>query len=240
MNAETLNCPMCGAATSTDDPLCKYCGSRLATIACAACFGMMFIGSKHCPRCGAAATTPKTGDLAEHKCPHCRQPMRSVMIGTTAVEECESCLGLWVDVSSFEKICADREQQTAVLGAASHAPRDLVTEPIKVRYFHCPECGQLMNRINFAHCSGVIVDICKGHGTWFDRDELSRIIEFIRAGGLDVARAREKAQIDEARRQLRQEELFRDGVSILERHELEHNRGFAIASTRGLLKILLD
>jgi predicted amidophosphoribosyltransferase len=45
MNAETLNCPMCGAATSTDEPLCNYCGSRLATIACASCFGMMFIGS---------------------------------------------------------------------------------------------------------------------------------------------------------------------------------------------------
>ena len=240
MNAETLNCPMCGAAASTDDPLCKYCGARLATIACASCFGMMFLGSKHCPRCGAAATTPKTGDLAERKCPHCRQPLRSVVIGTTSVEECESCLGLWVDVNSFEKICADREQQAAVLGAASPAPRSPITEPIKVRYFHCPECGQLMNRINFARCSGVIVDICKGHGTWFDRDELSRIIEFIRAGGLDEARAKEKAQIEEARRLLRDEQSSLDRMSVFEAHDLESHRGFAIASTRSLLKILLD
>jgi Zn-finger nucleic acid-binding protein len=228
MNAETLNCPMCGAATSTDDPLCKYCGSRLATIACASCFGMMFVGSKHCPRCGAAATIPKTGDLAERKCPHCRQPMRSVVIGTTSVEECESCLGLWVNVSSFEKICADREQQAAVLGGASPAPREPITETVKVRYFRCPQCGQLMNRINFARCSGVIVDICRGHGTWFDRDELSRIIEFIRAGGLDLARAKEKAQIEEARRQLNQQQFSPDHPSILERDEF-----------KSLLKILL-
>ena len=48
------------------------------------------------------------------------------------------------------------------------------------------------NRINFAKCSGVIVDVCKGHGTWFDRDELTRIVEFIRGGGLDAARAKER------------------------------------------------
>ena len=43
-------------------------------------------------------------------------------IGATSVLECEQCLGLWLDVPSFEKICADREQQSAVLGIASHAP----------------------------------------------------------------------------------------------------------------------
>ncbi len=84
------------------------------------------------------------------------------------------------------------------------------------------------------------MDICKGHGTWFDRDELSHIIEFIRAGGLDLSRAKEKEEIQETRRQLRQEHLSRDRTSILERDELEYHRGFAIASTRGLLKLLLD
>ena len=49
-----------------------------------------------------------------------------------------------------------------------------------------------MNRINFAKCSGVVVDICKGHGTWFDAQELSAIVQFIRDGGLEVARQREK------------------------------------------------
>ena len=48
-----------------------------------------------------------------------------------------------------------------------------------------------MNRVNFAHCSGVVVDVCQGHGSWFDRDELRRIIEFIRRGGLIIARTRE-------------------------------------------------
>ena len=101
--------------------------------------------------------------------------MHSLLLGATAIRECERCLGLWVEVPAFEKICADREQQAAVLGAASPAPTKPIRGVNKVRYVPCPECEQLMNRINFARCSGVVVDICKGHGTWFDREELSRM-----------------------------------------------------------------
>ena len=171
--------------------------------------------------------------------------MQAVAIGSTTIRECDRCSGLWVDVRSFEKICADREQQAAVLGAASPAPRGEVSEGGKIRYAPCPECRQLMNRINFARCSGVIVDICKGHGSWFDRDELTRIVEFIRAGGLDAARMREKAAIEEERRQLHQEKLSaaRGGSSLLDIDADDNNRigiTTGIASARGLLKLLLD
>jgi Zn-finger nucleic acid-binding protein len=202
---------------------------------------MMFSGSKHCPRCGTAAAQVAAADLPARDCPRCRVEMTSVTIGVTAVRECGTCVGLWIDVSSFERICADREQQSAVLGAASpspvHAAGDVSN---KVSYVPCPECAQLMNRINFAKCSGVIVDVCKGHGTWFDRDELSRIVEFIHGGGLDVSRAREKTQLEEARRQLQQEQLAVDArrSSILGMDPDEH-RITCIAAASGLLKILL-
>jgi Zn-finger nucleic acid-binding protein len=143
---------------------------------------------------------------------------------------------------SFEKVCADRERQAAVLGGATPAPTHAVSEAVsKVSYVPCPECSKLMNRINFAKCSGVIVDICKGHGTWFDRDELSRIVEFVRGGGLDVARSKEKAQLEETRRQLAAERLAADSrrSSVLGFDQDDH-RITGIASARGLLKILLD
>lgn len=242
MQAETLNCPNCGAATSADAPLCQFCGSRLATIACPSCFAMMFLGSKHCPRCGAAAAVPEIKDAKDRKCPRCQSEMSLVTVGTTAVLECERCLGLWLDLSSFEKICADREQQSAVLGAASLAPTQAVRETSKVNYVPCPQCSQLMNRINFARCSGVIVDVCKGHGTWFDRDELSRIVEFIRQGGLEASRNKEKASIEEERRRLRQEQLTANmhGSAGLGVADDEDHRLTGIASARGLLKFLLD
>ena len=239
MRAETLNCPMCGAAAATDEPNCNYCGARLATVACVSCFGMMFQGTKHCPRCGALAGQRANADLPVRKCPRCTIEMHSIMLGATAIRECERCLGLWVDVPAFEKICADREQQAAVLGAASPAPTKPVQETDKVRYVPCPECRNLMNRINFARCSGVVVDVCKGHGTWFDREELSRIVEFIRGGGLDAARSREKAALEEERRQL--ESMMRgDRRSSLIDLEGDDERRAGIASARGLLRHLLE
>ena len=59
-----------------------------------------------------------------------------------------------------------------------------------------------MHRVNFAKCSNVIVDVCKPHGTWFDKDELHRIVKFITAGGMDVARAKEMEQLEQKRREL--------------------------------------
>jgi Zn-finger nucleic acid-binding protein len=95
-----------------------------------------------------------------------------------------------------------------------------------------------MNRINFARCSGVIVDVCKGHGTWFDRDELSRIVAFIRGGGLAAARDREKAEIQEARRQLAAEQTLADNP-MARLSEDDDRRLTGIASARGLLNFLL-
>ncbi len=46
----------------------------------------------------------------------------------------------------------------------------------------------------------VIVDVCTHHGTFFDRDELRRIVEFIRDGGLEKARSRDKENLEEDRR----------------------------------------
>ena len=241
MQAETLNCPNCGAASSTNMPLCQFCGSRLATVACPSCFAMMFIGSKHCQRCGAAAAVPEVKDSIDRKCPRCGNEMMLVTIGETAVLECEQCLGLWLDVPSFEKICVDREQQSAVLGFASQAPTSAAHETSKVNYVPCPECSQLMNRMNLARCSGVIVDICKKHGTWFDRDELSRIVEFIHGGGLEASRLREKEEIKEDRRRLLEQQAAVDSrvSKHFARAEHDDHRLAGIASARGLLKFLL-
>src|SRR6476661_143996 len=116
MQAQTLNCPNCGAAISSDSPRCQYCESKLATVACPSCFAMMFIGSKHCPHCGAAAARVTAAELSILKCPRCRIDMSPVTIGSTAVRECERCAGLWLEVAALQAICDDREKQSAVLG----------------------------------------------------------------------------------------------------------------------------
>ena len=127
--------------------------------------------------------------------------MEAVLIGQLDFGECPKCHGIWADADSLEQLCADREKQAAVLGIPTHLP-ELETVALEtVRYVPCPVCKKLMNRVNFARCSNVVVDVCKGHGTWFDRDELRRMVEFIRGGGLEAARAKEMAELEERQRQ---------------------------------------
>jgi Zn-finger nucleic acid-binding protein len=163
-------------------------------------------------------------------------------IADTAMRECERCGGLWIEVSAFAEICADREQQSAVLGAALPAPArklPLSAESEKISYAPCPQCGQLMNRVNFARCSGVIVDVCRGHGTWFDRDELSGIVQFIRDGGFEHARQKEKRELEFERQQLRAEQMMAAGRESSIFTSADDERLGGISATGDLLKFLL-
>ena len=207
MKIEALNCPNCGAAVSSDAAQCKFCNSRLKTMACPACLGLMFLGSRHCPNCGIKAVQPEIKD-AENlgDCPRCKVKLNRLQIERVNLRECRRCEGWWADVETFENVCAERESQAAVLSLISTAHRLAENKiAVKVSYVPCPDCKQLMNRRNFARSSGVIIDLCKHHGVWFDREELPEIIEFIRKGGLDHARRKEKFQIADERSRLCQE-----------------------------------
>jgi Zn-finger nucleic acid-binding protein len=202
--ASTLNCPMCGAATRSDAPNCGHCGARLATVACPSCFGMIFEGSRFCGLCGARVER-EVGEETVFPCPRCdgHPALTRITIGKAMLNECGKCHGLWVDKFSFEQICTDREQQAAILGPAIKVPPPVARE--KVRYIRCPECDELMQRMNFAGASGVVIDLCRQHGSWFDDKELQRIIEFIRSGGIDRIREKKLAELKDAERRLKAE-----------------------------------
>ena len=200
----------------------------------------MFLGSKHCPRCGAAGDRTDSNVTAGKHCPRCRTEMQVVTVGKQKVLECVTCLGLWLTPKAFEKICADKEVHSAVLGSASLTDARRSIEETKVNYIPCPECSQLMNRANFARCSGVIIDLCKKHGVWFDRNELSRIVEFIESGGLELSRTREKRALEEQRRELNQQQIAFD-VKRSHAYSLsDHDRATGIASTSDLINLLTD
>jgi Zn-finger nucleic acid-binding protein len=175
-------------------------------MACPKCFGLMFVGAKFCDHCGAIAAPVEVNlDEQAGDCPRCRVALESNKIGETFVRSCTKCDGVWLEADAFEAICADRESQSAVLGFLDK--RTLRGPALtKINYVPCPDCGQLMNRNNFAKASGVIVDICKQHGVWFDADELPAIIGFIKKGGMELARQREKNELQDERARLREEQ----------------------------------
>src|SRR5262249_42908625 len=118
--------------------------------------------------CGAQAARTEVEGAAPELCPRCRVEMSAVIIGKTNLRECPRCEGIWADTASLQQICTDQERQAAVLGTAAPLPQADTPELEKVRYIPCPVCGKLMNRVNFANCSHVVVDVCTAHGTWFD------------------------------------------------------------------------
>lgn len=232
---ESLNCPNCGGAVSSDKSKCEFCGSRLKTVGCSSCLGMMFLGSKFCAPCGASAYEAELlddGDTGE--CPRCKVKLQPIKIGEVVIRECERCGGFWSNRETFESICSNREHQASVLGfSGSYAHPD--PNPSTISYVPCPDCRQLMNRSNFARSSGVIVDMCKQHGVWFDAGELPKIIEFIEKGGLDRAREKEKIAIQDERSRLRDEErrvammARRSGSTDLSNDKLDSGLGGIIS-----------
>jgi len=133
--------------------------------------------------------------------------MRQVHVGPTSLLDCHACGGVWVTAQDFEKICADREAQAAVLHQWGNRPASRTDAP--VRYRPCPDCGRMMNRLNFARMSGTVVDVCKGHGTFLDAGELHQIVTFIQGGGLERARQRQIEDLKEAEAELRSAEQAR-------------------------------
>jgi len=205
MKIESLNCPNCGAGVSSDKTRCEFCRSRLKTMACPSCFGLMFIGSRHCSHCGAKTVRAQAvSEVNPGDCPRCETRLDSLQINDIKLRECNTCDGLWSDAETFENICADNESQAAVLGFVGQ--KHFSSNDARIQYVPCPDCRNLMNRNNFARVSGVIIDICKQHGIWFDAEELPKIIEFIRKGGLSRAREKEKLQLKDDMRRLRDEQ----------------------------------
>jgi len=201
MEAKALRCPGCGAPVPPDAPQCPYCQAQLATVACPACFALVPLSADHCPACGAAmaSRTPAAADGAP--CPACGKPLALAQVGGLATHSCLACGGLWLDREAFEGLAGSQERQGSVLGAlpVPSAPPAAALEP--VQYRPCPACGQRMNRMNYARRSGVVLDVCKTHGLWFDRDELRRVLAFVGDGGLERARERELEDLKEARRE---------------------------------------
>jgi Zn-finger nucleic acid-binding protein len=208
-------CPHCGAAIEQNSLECPYCHAALQTEICPKCFGLMFTGSKFCPHCGAVAQNlaPEGTKL---QCPRCKVPLAAVTAGDTPLDECQRCGGLWISVAAFDHICSDTAAQTAATGL--NLPPS-VPQDTHVHYMGCPKCSNLMNRTNYGHASGIIINVCKPHGIWLDRDEMRQIVEFLRAGGMQKIHAAEEDRFRDERTELHEEE--RTGAAFADYNPLD-------------------
>jgi Zn-finger nucleic acid-binding protein len=217
--AAALRCPSCGAFLEQGARRCGYCEVELASIRCWRCFALSFAGAGHCAACGAVLALE--GDLGEtdHVCPACdaNPTMHRMQVGEFQIEECLGCGGVWVSPDTLERLTRSREEE------AGESPAGPPQQPLAmgpITYRACPVCTKVMQRQNFGRVSGVIVDVCKQDGVFFDADELTRILEFVARGGLRKARQRERDQAQEDLRRARQKALQQsiDGHTTMDAH----------------------
>jgi Zn-finger nucleic acid-binding protein len=127
-------------------------------------------------------------------------------VGDVVVDECMSCRGLVLDEIAVKRIVTDRQQARAesLLGALPKLDnREKPPERSGGKlYIKCPVCKVVMNRKLFASGTGIIIDVCRSHGTFFDAGELPIIIEFVMNGGLEK---QQKKDLERMRDQIKRE-----------------------------------
>jgi Zn-finger nucleic acid-binding protein len=190
----TIRCSSCASAMPQGSSFCAGCGECLA-----------LLELEHppselkCPGCSTKGGTTRTTMLTHHLLPNEKR------LAGWPVHGCRSCGGVWVGAETLngliETAAATGERVTVAGTGEVHRrqlPRGSISGPVVYR--RCAECNSPMMRRNFARISGVIVDACGQHGTYFDAGELEDVLAFVQTGGLAAARTHMQAEeVREAR-----------------------------------------
>jgi Zn-finger nucleic acid-binding protein len=229
--AGELGCPHCGAGVAATASACGYCSAELLMKACPRCLSRVFHGHKHCPECGAELALAATVEPDEARpCPRCAAVLHARRVGDIVIDECGACLGVFLDHVAIKRVVLDRAQSRAeaLLGALPRNEVNALPAAGERMYLPCPVCHTVMNRRLFATGTGVIIDVCRTHGTFFDAGELPLIIDFVMNGGLERAQIKDIERMREtARRELAQ---ARDAAREAARMHgsVSHSRGSAL------------
>ena len=235
-------CPFCGNECPPMVRICPHCDVRLEDVRCQRCFSLQPPGTFACTRCRHALELEPMLDATDAPCPRCRHPLEAASGELGRAHECPRCGGIFVPRHALAEILCAAEVGGAlrelpppppvvgrrgVLALAAPTSGDGA-----VHYVSCPQCHDAMNRVNFGKVSAVIVDVCKLHGTWFDPGELTRVVAFAGAGGMERSRAREKRERGDAhpakspRRTVDEGSVQEDAHELGSRARLEQWRQF--------------
>lgn len=124
-------------------------------------------------------------------CPRCSTPLRGS--GSDGVFGCMGCGGTFVTHAGLAELC---DTNTT---APPFARADATRAVSEAAYVVCPQCHELMARRTFGGKSGLVVDVCVLHGTWFDPTELAaalRVVAFRGAPPPGAARTSRSPEVD--------------------------------------------
>jgi len=121
-------------------------------------------------------------------CPQCQTNLTTINVGTNKdlfIERCRNCFGLFFDPGEIENFI---NQSVSSIFNINHEllnniNKDRYQKDKKITYKRCPECQEFMQRKNFGHKSGIVVDRCRNHGVWLESGEITHLLEWRKAGG---------------------------------------------------------
>jgi len=134
-------------------------------------------------------------------CPKCHTTLFVCYQRDVETGICARCQGFWV-ARSREKHVLNATAEVFSIDDLQLLPKYYKPYVPKVRsgYVPCPVCRQLMHRRNWGTHSGVIVDKCIMHGTWFDEGKIEKIKEYIKLGDIEyekyILTCKEPNQLD--------------------------------------------
>jgi len=145
---------------------------------------------------------------SSRQCPHCQIRLQTIRLtpdGAFVIERCNNCFGLFFDPGELQAFLQTAVAQTYEVNfkEITNINLDRVKINRPFRYIKCPECGRIMNRINFGYRSGVVMDQCKDHGVWLDNGELIHLMEWKKAGGQLLAEQVKARRLEEEQRKAR-------------------------------------
>jgi len=209
--------------SDADDVVCLGCGRSIQPSAPVPC---------SCPPPTIAPRSlsqPSSGHYRSRPpstaCPRCSGRLVEQSLHDAALLDCVQCGGLFLPKATIDAL-SQSESRDLRMAFPRRARRP---EPTQVAYLTCPICSDRMNRVNFAKVSGVIVDICKNDGIWFDQGEVDAVIDFVEQGGLEGAKARERFEAEREKEhllaELRAHREAGQRASMWSRHDVQISPG---------------
>jgi Zn-finger nucleic acid-binding protein len=124
----------------------------------------------------ARQPAPPPGPLAPtFPCPRCGAVAAARQAGEYVVFPCVTCGGVWVDNVVSERLVSANAPNA--VAAAEEAARFAIRRARTRPALTCPVCQAALQRVVVV---GIELDVCARHGTWFDRDELPRVVSRLR------------------------------------------------------------
>jgi Zn-finger nucleic acid-binding protein len=88
------------------------------------------------------------------------------------IDHCTACGGVWLDGGELELLLEDASNRVELMATLAE-----LTEG-RERKIRCPICARRLHKVRYGPERDLILDKCpKGHGLWFDRDELCRALQ---------------------------------------------------------------